>query len=80
MLIARSAQLTATRLAELGCSEREIMSVTGHKSMSEVSRYTKAAEQSKLAEQAMAKMSSRRTNGDKKLSSMPTLLDKTGSN
>ena len=49
-------KLTATRLAELGCSEREIMAVTGHKSVSEVSRYTKAAEQSKLAERAMAKM------------------------
>jgi integrase len=50
-------KLTATRLAELGCSEREIMAITGHKSVSEVSRYTKAAEQSKLAERAMAKMS-----------------------
>jgi integrase len=31
-------KLTATRLAELGCSEREIMAITGHKSVSEVSR------------------------------------------
>jgi integrase len=69
-------KLTATRLAELGCSEREIMAVTGHKSVSEVSRYTKAAKQTKLAEQAMAKFSQRRTNSDENLSSTLTLLDK----
>jgi integrase len=44
-------ELTATWLAERGCSEREIMAVTGHKSVSEVSRYTKAADQSRLADQ-----------------------------
>jgi integrase len=72
-------KLAATRLAEQGCSEREIMAITGHRSVSEVSRYTKAAEQAKLAERAMAKLSGRkRTNSDEKLSSMPTLLDKTG--
>ena len=70
-------KLTATRLAELGCSEREIMAITGHRSVSEVSRYTKAAEQSKLAERAMATLSGKRTNSDEKLSSMPTPLDKT---
>jgi integrase len=35
-------KLAATRLAQVGCSEREIMAVTGHKSVSEVSRYMKA--------------------------------------
>jgi integrase len=60
-------KLTATRLAELGCSEREIMSVTGHRSVSEVSRYTRAADQAKLAEQAMAKFP--RTKSDENLSS-----------
>jgi integrase len=51
-------KLTATRLAELGgCGDREIMAITGHKSVSEVSHYTKAAEQSKMAERAMAKIS-----------------------
>ena len=68
--------MTATRLAELGCSEREIIAITGHKSVSEVSRYTKAAEQSKLAERAMQKFSRGEQTADKKLSSMPTLLDK----
>jgi integrase len=68
-------KLTATRLAELGCSEREIMAITGHKSVSEVSRYTRAAEQSKLAERAMEKMMAR-TNRDEDLSNLPTRLDK----
>jgi integrase len=58
-------KLTATRLAELGCSEREIMAITGHKSVSEVSRYTKA------------KFGAKRTNSDEKLSSISTVLDKT---
>jgi integrase len=71
-------KLAATRLAEAGCSEREIMAITRHKSLSEVSRYTKAAEQSRLAEQAMSRML-RGTEGEQKLSSMGTLLDKTGS-
>jgi integrase len=70
-------KLAATRLADLGCSEREIMAITGHKSVSEVSRYTKAAEQSRLAEQAMAKQLATRTNRDEKLSSTLTPLDKT---
>jgi integrase len=73
-------KLTATRLAELGCSERQIMSITGHKSVSEVSRYTKAAEQSRLAEQAMAILSGGRgTKEHSELSNLPTRLDKTAS-
>jgi hypothetical protein len=40
-------------------SEREIMAITGHRSVSEVSQYTKAAEQAKLAEQAMRNLSER---------------------
>lgn len=40
---------SASRLAELGCSVHEIMSITGHKTVSEVQRYTQAAEQKQLA-------------------------------
>jgi integrase len=71
-------KLAATRLAEAGCSDREIMAITGHKSVSEVSRYTRAADQSRLAEQAMAKGMAR-TNRDEKLSSTSDPLDKTSS-
>lgn len=43
----------ARRLAEAGCTDRQIMSITGHKISQEVGRYTRSAEQMKLAEQAM---------------------------
>lgn len=41
------------RMAELGMSNQMIKSITGHTSDSEVSRYTKSAEQEKLARMAM---------------------------
>jgi site-specific recombinase XerD len=46
----------ATRLADAGCSPHEVMAITGHVSLSEVQRYTKAAQQERLAEQAMSKV------------------------
>jgi integrase len=46
----------ARRLAEAGCSANEIASITGHATLAEVSRYTKAAEQTKLARAAMARL------------------------
>jgi integrase len=49
-------KLAATRLTNVGCSDREIMAITGHKSVSQVSPYTKARDQSRLAEQAMTKL------------------------
>lgn len=42
----------AASLAQAGCSVHEIMSITGHKSVSEVQRYTKTAQQKQLAESA----------------------------
>ena len=50
-----------TRLAEAGCSEKQIAAISGHLSMSEVGRYTKAADQARLARDAMAMFSSTRT-------------------
>jgi integrase len=50
-----------TRLAEAGCSEKQIAAISGHLSMSEVARYTKAADQARLARDAMAMFSSPRT-------------------
>jgi integrase len=72
-------KLAATRLANAGCSEREIMAITGHKSVSEVSRYVRAAEQSRLAEQAMSRISTR-PEPEQKLSNHATRLDKTAFN
>ena len=43
------------RLAEAGCSASEIAAISGHATLSEVSRYTKAADQARLARNAMAK-------------------------
>jgi integrase len=42
------------RLAEAGCSPHEIMSISGHVTLREVERYTKAANRSKLADSAIA--------------------------
>jgi enterobacteria phage integrase len=47
----------ARRLAEAGCSASEIMAITGHKTLAEVERYTRAAEQERLARQAIKKQS-----------------------
>ena len=47
---------TAARLAERGATAHEIMAITGHKSLEEVERYTRAARQAKLADAAMAKL------------------------
>lgn len=44
----------ARRLAEAGCSNQQIKAITGHKTDQEVARYTAAASQVMLAEQAMA--------------------------
>ena len=49
----------ARRLAEAGASAHEIMSVTGHKTLAEVQRYTDAAMREGLADSAFAKLISR---------------------
>jgi integrase len=43
----------ATRLANAGCSVNQIAAVTGHKSLREIAHYTAAADQTKLARQAL---------------------------
>jgi len=43
------------RLAEAGCTVHQIAAISGHKSILEVQRYTSAVDQTKLAEEAMAK-------------------------
>jgi integrase len=46
----------ATRLANVGCTTEQIKSVTGHATLSEVARYTKAADQERNAKQALANL------------------------
>ena len=45
---------TCRRLAEAGCTPHQIMAISGHKTLSEVTRYTVAAGRKELAAQAMA--------------------------
>jgi len=46
----------ARRLAEAGCSTHQIAAITGHATLSEVQRYTRAVDQEKLAREAMRRM------------------------
>jgi integrase len=44
------------RLAEAGCTEKQIAAISGHRSLAEVARYTRAADQAVLARAAMDKV------------------------
>lgn len=44
----------ATRLANLGCSNEQIKAITGHRSDASLAPYTRAADQQRLARQAIA--------------------------
>lgn len=46
----------ARRLADAGCTAHEIMAITGHKTLSEVSRYTAAADQVKGGKAAITRL------------------------
>jgi integrase len=46
----------ATRLANAGCTPEQIRAITGHKTLSEVARYTKAADQERNAKQDMTNL------------------------
>ena len=50
------------RLAEAGCSSRELMAVLGHKTLSEAERYTRDADQARLASAAVARLEGRNVN------------------
>ena len=47
---------TARRLAEIGCSANQIAAITGHATLTEVQRYTKAADRKRMAQEAMKKL------------------------
>ncbi len=42
------------RLAEAGCSANQIAAISGHRTLNEVARYTRAADQARMAREAMA--------------------------
>lgn len=64
----------AARLAELGCTEQEIMAITGHRTSKEVTRYTRAASQKTRAESALRRLSNGQI-GNKSVSLSETVLD-----
>ncbi|MFS8371613.1 tyrosine-type recombinase/integrase [Acetobacter indonesiensis] len=47
----------ARLLAEAECTTHQIASITGHKTLSEVERYTRAVELKRLAKEAIIKIS-----------------------
>jgi integrase len=61
----------ARRLAEAGCTEHEIAAITGHASLREIARYTKAADQQRLARAAIEKVSAKQ---EQKLSNLDNSL------
>jgi integrase len=58
------------RLAEAGCSANEIAAISGHVTLQEVARYTRAVDQEKMARNAMARVNATVSN--------PEMFDKTG--
>jgi integrase len=58
----RKAQMR--RLAESGASTKQIASISGHKTLNEVERYTRAADQRRLSRGAIAKLRPGRTEED----------------
>ena len=70
-------KLAATRMANAGCTDEQLMAVCGWRSHSEVRRYTRKADQALLAEQAFGKVQGG-TFSKLELSNLATRLDKTG--
>ena len=66
----------AVRRADSGCSTEQIMASGGWKSPSEVARYTRGADQRRLARQALELQL--RAEREQSLSNLPTRLDKKG--
>jgi integrase len=52
------------RLAEAGCTANEIMAVLGHKTLTEAERYTREADQARLATSAVRKLEGQISNKD----------------
>ncbi|MCA0200361.1 MAG: tyrosine-type recombinase/integrase [Proteobacteria bacterium] len=52
------------RLAEAGCTAHEIMAITGHKTLTEVTRYTAAVDRRRLGKSAIQKITTRTSTGN----------------
>ena len=58
----RADKKSGMRLAEHGATTHELMAISGHKTLSEVDRYTQDADGKRLATSAMAKRQAQSTN------------------
>jgi integrase len=65
----------ATKVADAGGTTDQVKAFTGHRSLREVARYTKAADQKRLARQALEVLL--KTEGEQTLSNLVPRLDKT---
>jgi hypothetical protein len=54
--VSRAAQGGVPKVAEAGCTVHEIAAISGHASLREVERYTKAFDRERLARTAMARL------------------------
>jgi integrase len=68
------------RMAEAGCSANEIAAISGHVTLTEVARYTKAADQARMAKNAIERTERERelANFGAELPIRPKSTDKTG--
>jgi integrase len=65
-----------TRLADAGCSVHEIAAISGHKSLKMIAHYTKAADQARLAREAMKRMTGKNETGSETVKPEPTPVSK----
>jgi hypothetical protein len=68
---ARFASRCLPSSGEAGCTPHQIQSITGHKNLQEVKTYTKALDQLRLAESAIAKLA----NPADRLANLTTLIN-----
>jgi len=69
----------ATRLADAGATPHQIAAITGHKTLSEVERYTRAADKAALADDAMG-MIPQRSESEQNLTNHPLRFVKKSNN
>ena len=69
-------KVACKRMADAGCTVHEIAAVSGHKSLKEIERYTREADQARLAGQALDRQL--RAEREQDLSNLETRLDKNG--
>lgn len=76
-IVTHGLRTTAAKwMAEAGCSEREIMSITGHTTAASVSVYVRHADQKTRAVNAIAKLSARALDARQQARGVTSVLEK----